>query len=263
MKLLTIIPHYNNTKGLYKSIKSIHDFDILIVDDGSNERINEQKVRGLISNPNTDVFFIYLKNNCGIEIALNKGLEFALEKCYDFISRLDCGDVNINNRLKKQINTLINNEDLFLLGSWCDFVDINGNYQFTVKPPKDYSVIKKKMFLNSMFIHPTVMFKASIIKSIGMYPLNYKRAEDYAYFFKIISKFRSENYPEVLVQIENNESGISIKNRKEQIRSRLLVIIDNFKFGLYPLYGLIRNLILYLLPFKLTLLLKLLIKSKK
>jgi hypothetical protein len=51
-----------------------------------------------------------------------------------------------------------------------------------------------------------------------------------------------------LVTIEINPDGISISKRKIQVKNRIKLILENFYFGFWPMYGLIRNLFLYIIP---------------
>ena len=47
-EIIIIIPHYNNPKGLYKSVTSIKEkikIDIIIIDDGSQQEINIANLR--------------------------------------------------------------------------------------------------------------------------------------------------------------------------------------------------------------------------
>src|SRR5688572_29234183 len=111
-KTILLIPHYNNPLGLMKSLSSIsciENIDVLVVDDGSNQPFDE----GMVSNSfnaNGSVFYIYSKVNQGIEFALNSGLEFIIQKKqYQFIARLDCGDLCLGNRFQIQETFLINN----------------------------------------------------------------------------------------------------------------------------------------------------------
>ena len=101
-----------------------------------------------------------------------------------------------------------------------------------------------------MFVHPTVIFRSKIIDKIGAYPTNYKAAEDYAYFFNIIKVYNAANYPESLLDYIVDPKSISSQKRKLQVKSRIRVILHNFYFGFYPIYGLIRNIALYFVPFK-------------
>jgi len=87
-----------------------------------------------------------------------------------------------------------------------------------------------------------LFFNSEVLKTVGFYPEANKWAEDYAYAFKIMRKYKVENYPESLIYYTINENGISSTRRRGQVVSRLRIIMDNFYFGFYPIYGLIRNL---------------------
>ena len=105
------------------------------------------------------------------------------------------------------------------------------------------------MYFNSMFIHPTVIFSTDIIKEIGFYPVEYSRAaQDYAFFFKIIKKYHSENFPEILLDYVVSSKSVSHINRSLQVSNRIKIIIDNFYFGFTPIYSLMRNLMLLIIP---------------
>lgn len=256
-KLVLLIPHYNNFKGLLKSIKSIDSkeyLDILIVDDGSSIEIEEVKVQSNFK-ANGVVFFHYLNKNRGIEHALNAGLKIIKEKNYVFTARLDCGDVCKPQRFKKQQEFLEGNT-IHLVGSNVTFIDECDNFLYNLKLPEFHAQIIRKMYLNSMLIHPSVMFKNDVLDKVGFYPTKYKAAEDYAFFFKIMKKFKVANLQEFLVCCELNEKGISTLKRKQQVKSRINIILDNFYIGFYPIYGLIRSFILLITPQKLILSLK-------
>lgn len=227
-----------------KSIDESFNVDILIVDDGSKKEIPVKSE--IEKNYKTGkVFLEFLSNNQGIEYALNRGLELIETMNYHYIGRLDCGDYCVRNRFLKQISYLEENKGIHLLGTWVNMVDTNGKKLFVLKHPVSYKEIKRRMYLNSMFVHPSVVYRANLIKVIGYYPTNFKAAEDYAFFFKIVKKFRAENLPEPLLNYIIDENSISTTKRKLQVRNRIRVILNNYYFGIYPTYGLIRNSILY------------------
>ena len=194
-----------------------------------------------------NVFLELLEKNQGIEHALNLGLASIQKRNYEFIGRLDCGDLNLKNRFTKQLKYLDNNKDIYLLGSWVKYVNERGEKLFTLKHPVSYSAIKKKMFLNNMFVHPSVVFRSEILDTVGFYPTEFKAAEDYAFFFKIINKFKAENYPEVLLLYKIDSNSISSIKRKQQVKNRIRIIKKHFRVGFYPLYGIFRNTILFFL----------------
>jgi glycosyltransferase involved in cell wall biosynthesis len=257
--LILLVPHYNNLMGLIASLASINSeekLDVIVVDDGSDKEFDEIKVRRSFL-ADGSVSFIYLKRNSGIEIALNTGLKYIADKKYTYIARLDCGDFCVRNRFRDQKLFLEKNDKISLVGSNVKFFDTNGVYLYTVKVPENDKLIRKKMFINAMHIHPAIMFRASILETIGFYPVKFKAAEDYAFFFNVINSFQVANIDRVLVHCEVNPRGISTLLRNQQAKNRIKIILKNFYFGLYPVYGLLRSFILYLLP------LNFLIKIKK
>lgn len=256
-KIIVLIPHYNNINELQKSLVSINepfDVDVMIVDDGSIVKPYLEVLKSVYKGGK--IFLELLPVNQGIEKALNHGLKKIAKSDYTYIARLDCGDLNKSNKFQKQLDYLDKNPEVGLLGTWADILDEKNNLLYVLKHPTDYKTIKKKMYLNNMFIHPTIVFRKKIIQEVGVYPENYKYAEDFAYIFKIMKTFKIENYPESLLDYFIAENSISTTKRKQQVNSRIRVIWDNFYLGFYPIYGILRNSILFLLSRKTTTFLK-------
>ncbi|MBZ4035790.1 glycosyltransferase [Flavobacterium sp. 17A] len=257
-KVVLLIPYYNNSDGLMKSLRSIdHDeeLDVMIVDDGSLNKFDEDTAL-LSFKAKGKLFFEYLESNKGIETALNTGLKIIIEKQYQYVARLDCGDICLGKRFEIQEKFLNENPGVKIVGSNVIAVDSNDNFLYSINLPLRDRDIKNKMYFNCMLIHPAVMFSVEILKVVGLYPLNHKSAEDYAFFFTISKSYEMANMNQYLTQIEINEKGISVQRRKQQVKSRIKIIKENFYFGFYPIYGLFRNYILMLLPYRFILFLK-------
>lgn len=249
--LIITIPHYNNFNGLVKTVQSINesfDIDIVITDDGSPEKLDETLIISSYKN-NGNIFFQYLDVNCGVGIAANKCLQFVKKGSYKYMARLDAGDICYENKFMKQLNFLKANHDIKLVGTWARVLNSNGDFLFNIKHPINHDEIKKKMFLNSMFVNPTIVLETSVLETVPQYPEEYRdAAHDYAFFFKVTKHFKCANMPEVLLDYIIDENSISAKKRKLQVKNRIKIIIENFKFGLYPFYGLARSIILYFVP---------------
>lgn len=251
-KSVVLIPHYNNFKGLLKTIQSIKKserIDVLIIDDGSiKNKIDEIILQESVLFEG-EIYVEYLHKNSGIEVALNKGLQFIKKlNRHVYIGRLDCGDVCLGERFSIQESYLEKNKEIALVGSNAIAVDLNGNELYKTIFPEKQERIKRKMYLNAMFLHPCVMFRTKILQEIGLYPTEYTAAEDYAFFFNIINKYKTHNLQKYLVKYEINQHGISISNRKQQVKSRIRIIKKHYYFGFWPTYGLIRNYILLIMP---------------
>lgn len=247
--IIVLIPHFNNFIGLTNSIKSMNSefefIDILVIDDGSKEALNEFYLQSIFG---VKITVLNNKVNRGIEHVLNDGLTYAIQHNYKYIGRLDCGDLCKKDRFRIQYDFLEKHTDIGIVGSHVKCVDQEGTFLYNLKMPLSDSVIRKKMFLNAMLIHPTLLFRSDIVRKIGFYPTEYKNAEDYAFFFKILPHFKFANIDKELVQIELNTKGISATGREKQIKSRISLIKENFYFGFYPIYGLFRSLILLYTP---------------
>jgi glycosyltransferase involved in cell wall biosynthesis len=261
-RTVILIPHYNNLKGLEKSIESVNHpegIDILVVDDGSSpSQVPDLQKLDTISASNTQVKLLQTSKNKGITPTLNRGLDKILElDKYEFIARLDCGDTCVANRFFLQENYLDKNSKTALVGSWVKWVDqISGSEVFKYKPACSHDKIKRRMSIRCNFIHPAVMFRSSVVKELGKYPDNYTNAEDYAYFFNISKYFETANIPKFLTTTDYNIGGISVGNRKSQNLSKLKIIRNFGRKDIYQFYGIAYNVALLLAPAKLVLLLK-------
>jgi glycosyltransferase involved in cell wall biosynthesis len=247
--VVVLIPHYNNLEGLKRSLfavsQSIIPVDVLVVDDGSSPSVEEEQLRQI--HPSTTI--LNSPANEGIEHALNRGLKYICgRQQYKYIARLDAEDICSPDRFAKQKEFLKNNPDVFLVGSWALFVDHSGKPLWRFCPPVKHEHIQKRMFLNNMFCHPTVMCRPEIFKEVGFYSTEHPSAEDFALFFKVTRRFKVANIPEYLVRTFVTPGGISLGWRDQQVRSRLKIILDNFDFSFWAFYGLTRNLLLWLLP---------------
>lgn len=260
--IIVLIPHFNDAEGLKDSLNSIREeiaVDVLIVDDGSD---NPPHKTSLVENyTKGGLYLLILEQNVGIEHALNRGLQEIMQMNYPFIARLDCGDLCLPNRFKQQLDYMKEHPNIALLGTQVNYIDEKSQFLYQSNFPISFENIRKQMFKNCMLVHPTVMFRSEVINKAGMYPTNYKAAEDYAYFMNIIKIFEAENLPDVLVEKEVDDQSISTAKYKLQLRSRIRIILKHFYIGWYPIYGLIRNCILYLFPQKVIARVKLL-KSK-
>lgn len=247
-----LIPHFNNPSGLNTTLFSIDEsecVDVVVVDDGSRSYKIDEKVANNSFKANGNLHYLYLKENQGIEFALNFGLDFIIKQnIYKYIARIDCGDICLGKRFKIQETFLIENPVIKLVGTNAIAVSTENIFLYNTLFPENHLDIKNKMFINSMFLHPCIMFAAEVIAVVGKYPTNYKAAEDYAFFFKIVKEFETANIQEFLLQYEINPSGISLSKRKLQVWSRIRIVKDNFYFGFWPIYGLLRNIILYIIP---------------
>lgn len=255
-----LIPCYNNFEGLVLSINSVHyhieKCVIIVVDDGSTMAVTDEVLRARIGTPYS-IIIIRNEENKGIVISLNRGLAWIDEHTEaKYVARLDCGDTCEPDRFFKQVNYMEQYSETGLLGSWCKFRHKESGSGYNYKTPVAHEQLKKAMYFRNVFIHPTVIFRKSLLKKSGYYPLNFSFTEDYAFFWKLISLAPSAVLDQYLVVCEINEEGISLKNRRKQLANRIKVLT---RFGTSPILriiGILRIYALLLLPNRLALRLK-------
>ena len=224
---ILLIPYYNNFEGLVSSLKSVqyasNKFEVLIVDDGSKEVLETSVLQSLF--PEIKLTIIRLPQNAGVAKALNAGLTSILPRTdFNYIARLDCGDICDKERFTQQVTFLNNHSNIVLLGTWCTFTEKVSGRSYLYKTQTEHSGIVKQMHFKCSFIHPTVMFRKEVIATIGLYPEDYPHAEDYAYFWKVLHKFKGAILPENLLKIEVKSSNISSVNYDKQLLSRMKVV---------------------------------------
>lgn len=230
-----IMPVYNEGRYLKHAIDSIlnqsfRDFEFVIIDDGSKENINK------IINQYSDQRIIYYKNNrnLGITKSLNIGLQKASGK---YIARMDADDVAMPDRLKVQKKYLDDNPDIFLIGAMAEIIDENDNKQKSWEYPFNYYDIAYSMFFYNPIMHSTIFFRSSLIDNVGKYNENYKFAQDFEFYTRIIKLCKVENLRDYLLQYRCHKKSISFftETQKEQ-----RVLADEIRFNYTRQYG-IRN----------------------
>jgi len=253
-----LMPYYNYPTGLARTLESFRGetepFDLYIVDDGS--------VPSLALNTAEYPFPIYivrLIKNVGIEGALNAGLERILASGYEFIARMDAGDLWIPGRLKAQRDFLAAHPDHVVVGSWATAFNESGVDVFTSRYETDDAAIRNYIYLNSAFCHVATMFRASAARQAGHYPTIYPAAEDYAFFWDMLNYGKGANLPAVWAKYEITSAvaSISYHQRRKQLRSRRSVQMDRFNAReILSWWGILRTTMLLYFPYKLLLKIK-------
>jgi len=249
-QIIVLLPHYNDNEGLKKAINSIIEpflVDVLIIDDGSDSKPNEQELKNIYGDKGI-LEIKYASENKGINKTLNFGIKIILQTSHKYIARMDSDDTNNPNRFAKQLAFLKENKGISFLGSWGNYYNENGKFLFTKKPAISDKEIRKKMYLNNVFLHSAFFYKREVIETIKKYPEKYIAGEDYHFCFLVIKKYKVANYPEALVNINVRQQSISSKQRFQQVLTRIKIILGNFYFGFYPVFGLFRNFLLLFTP---------------
>ena len=89
---LVIIPTYNEKENIEKIIRKVRslegDFHVLVIDDGSPDG-TASIVKSLMGEFEGSVFIIERQGKLGLGTAYLTGFQWALDRCYDFITEMD------------------------------------------------------------------------------------------------------------------------------------------------------------------------------
>lgn len=244
-----IIPYYDSGDDLVVALDSIDNpsgrVSVLVVDDGSTRLPARSVLQTYRSRVPLEL--VELPENRGIARALNRGIEEAGGR-FRYLARLDAGDRCRGERFRKQLDYLDTHPDVYLLGSWVNQVDLDGTIRYVTRQPATSRSIRRRMPINCVFTHPSVVFRTEVLDVVGVYPTDRPAAEDYALFYSVVKRFETANLAEPLVDCILDPRGISIESRRTQIRSRLLVMRDHYDFSAVATYGVIRALLLWPTP---------------
>lgn len=145
-----------------------------------------------------NIVVVPLEHNVGLSKALNYGLNFCE---YELVARMDTDDMCYPERFIKQIEFMVDNDDVDILGGYCEDITDYGDSIRIRKVPTDHDLILKSIW-TCPFIHPSVVFRKSKILSIGSYSENAPhRQDDYELWIRAaFAGFRFSNIPSVLIK---------------------------------------------------------------
>lgn len=176
------------------------------------------------------IFILKRDINKGLAYSLNELLGIVLNEGYVFIARMDADDISEIVRIEKQVNYLIQNKDVDIVGSYVKEIDDDNNFIKIVKYPTKHSEMKKRFGIINPIAHPSVMFRNSFFIKAGIYPLDTDKDEDTMLWLNgFLNDCIFANIPEPLFRFRidedfyNRRSGIKkafsdFKNRIKVIR---------------------------------------------
>jgi len=185
MKISVIIPTYNRKKTLARAIQSVINqslspFEILIVDDGSNDG-TEEWVKDNFQN----IKYIY-QNNRGVSSARNIGIENANG---DWVAFLDSDDEWLPNKLYEQVKATDSNPEVKFFHTNEIWIR-NGVRVNQMKKHKKYGGYIFEKCLDICRISPSsVLIKKELFDNIGTFDESLRVCEDYDLWLRITSKY--------------------------------------------------------------------------
>jgi len=204
---------YNGEKYLEDCINSIlnqtlKNFEYIILNNGSTDGTGD--ILNKFTDPRLKVVH---QDNLGISASLNKGI--GLSHC-DLIARLDADDYSFPQRLEKQVTFMEQHPEVVVCGS--RFKEFLGEKTFTQKVHfiEKNQAIKKSMSLFNPFSHSAVIFRKKTFIESGGYNCQYKYAQDYDLWVRMLNFGEARILKEELGMVRMSEQSESNQNARKQ-----------------------------------------------
>jgi glycosyltransferase involved in cell wall biosynthesis len=179
-----IMPVTGNPIYIQESIESIRaqdyaNFEALVVLNYSDDWVKNYLDEIVAADPR---FKIIETTERGISNALNIGIS---KSKHEFICRLDSDDLISPKRIMEQLLFLKSNPNVAVVGTQVDFIDGIGNFTDKSFFPTGVSNVRKSLRVRNVLAHPSVMFRKSIVESVGCYDPNFDGVEDYELWLRV------------------------------------------------------------------------------
>ena len=213
---------YNGEKYVTAAIDSIlaqtfTNFEFVIVNDGSSDRTPIILKEAAARDPRVRI--VHQKNS-GLTSALNAGLALCRGQ---WIARQDDDDISLPQRLEKQVQYVTAQNNVGLLGTACDVIDMNGNILPMQEVPlfTTHHDLYRELQCRNPFVHTSVMYNRELMQNIGGYHKDYPAAEDYECWLRMANITQMSQLPEKLVQRRISPDMICKLNSRKQRKSVL------------------------------------------
>lgn len=215
-----LISTQNRAEYLHMALESMAtqtftDWEWVVIDDGSVDAtpdVLESYQQKLGSRMQV------LRNEpaLGLIKSLNRGLDAARGK---YIARMDDDDVSKPERLAKQVAFMEKHPDVVLLGTGGHYLQVETLLINDYVRPRQNVDIRLALTISSPFIHPTVMMRASTLKKKGLrYDENFKHAEDFELWTRLIDHGRAAILPDKLLTYRAHSARVTKKHRDYQAK---------------------------------------------
>ena len=220
--LVTVLmPCYNAEKYINAAIESIvqqtyKNLQILLLEDGSTDSTFE--ICQQWSRKDERIKLIRNEKNLGLIKTLNNGITHSNSP---FIARMDADDISALSRIEKQVNFLLQNDQIGIVGSKSSRIDFKGNItaeegNVTYLSSETLSI---SCFFTQPFFHGSILIRTQLLKE-NQYSEVYKHSEDFELWLRLNSKgIKFQNLNEILYYYRVNPEGVSISNENIQIES--------------------------------------------
>lgn len=209
-----LIPAHNAAPFLEDAVRSIlsqteTDWEMVLINDGSTDATAEVAARLCAEDRRIRYFE---QENRGIVATLNRGLDLCRG---ELIARMDADDVARPDRLRKQRELLERHPSVVVCGSEATRF---GGATGRIRRPGSDRACRSWMLLDPCFVHPSVMFRRSVVDRGIRYRAEAQFCEDYAFWGEVAELGEMRNIREPLLRYRVHAGQITHSWRAQQER---------------------------------------------
>ncbi|MFC1488228.1 glycosyltransferase family 2 protein [Thermodesulfobacteriota bacterium] len=207
MSVSVVLPTYNSDKYIADSIKSIlnqtySELELIVVDDASAD----DTVKIIQSFQDYRIKLLQNETNIGLAGSLNKGIKNAQG---DYIARMDHDDNAFPDRIEKQVNYMRSHPETGVCGTQAITF---GAKKRKLSYPTQHSDIMLQMMFRCCMIHPTIMYRKSLLEKYNVSYTEGFPAEDYEIYSRLLKYTKFANLNEPLIKYRIHPEQLSYEN---------------------------------------------------
>ncbi len=234
-----IMPIYNGSKYMMDAIDSIlnqtyKQFEFIIVNDNSTdstlEILKDYKKRY------PQIRIISLDFRHGPFGAINLAMKYAKG---EFIAPMDSDDISHPKRLEKEVQFLLENKDVIVVGTHARIINGEGNVVGKKTFATNHDDIYRQFFEVHPIVHPSSMIRRSLLpKQNAIYYNKFGINDDYFTFFNFLTYGKFANIDEFLFDYRIHLKNNSLQKLKGKFLNTVKIrLIALTKLGYKPTVG--------------------------
>lgn len=201
-KVTLLVPAFNEPEHIMEqSLTSVMaqtftDFECIVVDESTCPEAAQACLRICARDPRFR--YIHPIDRLGLPGSLNLAISMARAP---LLARFDSDDICLPERLAVQVTFMDAHPDVGVVGAGLQLIDETGRPTAERHYPERSNDITRKLQFTTSLAHPTVMYRADIVKRFGGYDPTFRFAEDLDLWLRWLNcGVKFANVPDVLVK---------------------------------------------------------------
>ncbi|WP_445667079.1 glycosyltransferase [Janibacter sp. FSL W8-0316] len=178
------------------------DLEVILIRDGPSSHGS----RDLVEHP--AVRTIVRDSPQGLGAALNAGIR---ECTHEFVARLDSDDVCMGGRLARQAEYLVAHPLVAVVGTGAFVMDEHSERTGVCLGAGLAGNVRKALLYKNPLVHPSVMFRKSIVIGVGGYDESMSRVEDYELWLRVAARAEVHSIEQAFVEYRVHGNQMSRK----------------------------------------------------